>query len=132
MPQPDESTPWEAILEFRRDSENRALLIAFRRWLRQLARQSLPPAEVSGEIEHLMYEYQRHMRVQGMKINTGFWETVVTTGAKIAEDILKVKWADAAQAVFSLKHRRIQLLEAEFNAPGREVAYVLKSQRALG
>jgi hypothetical protein len=132
MPQPLESTPWEAIVEFRNDPDNRALLIAFRRWLRQFVRKPVVPAEVSEEIEYLMHEYERHMRVQGMKVNTGFWETVITTGAKLAEDILKVKWADAAHAVFSLKHRRIQLLEAESNAPGREVAYILKAQSGLG
>lgn len=66
-----------------------------------------------------------------MKVNAGVLETVVTAGAEIIENLIRLKFGRLAQALFAIKHRRIALLEAERSAPGREVAYIAKIRREL-
>jgi hypothetical protein len=59
-----------------------------------------------------------------MKVRAGAIETFVTTSADVLEGLLKVKWSDAARALFSLRRRHLQLLEAKRQAPGRQIAHL--------
>jgi hypothetical protein len=132
MPHPDEMTPWEAIIEFRQDPDASAKALGLRRWMRKIANESRPVGEIREELEWLLTEYERYMRLHRMKVNVGIVETVVTTTAELIEDITKLKFSHAASLPFVAKHRRIALLEAELQAPGREVAYISKAHAALG
>jgi hypothetical protein len=42
------------------------------------------------------------------------------------------KWGKAAEALFSLRRRRVALLEGELTAPGNEVAYIVKARETFG
>jgi hypothetical protein len=66
-----------------------------------------------------------------MKINTGVLETVVTTGAEVMGALASFKWGKAAEALFSLKRRKVALLEAELTAPGNAVAYIVKARETF-
>ena len=129
MPEPDSTTPWESILDFRRDSDTRALLVRFRRWLRNLGKQGLSPAEISEEIEYLHSEYENYMKVHALKVNRGIVQTFITMPFEMAENLIKLKWAAAARKLFTLGDCRVQLLEAELKAPGRDIAYLRSAQR---
>jgi hypothetical protein len=39
-----------------------------------------------------------------------------------AEDLVKVNWGKLAKGLFKCTHERVELREAEFKAPGRELA----------
>jgi hypothetical protein len=132
MPQPDDLTSWESIIEFREDAGSMQRLRGLRRWLSDMAKKPMSPREIVQELEYLLGEHEEHMRLHGMKANKGALETVVTVGAELAEDLVKFKWGKAAKLAFVLKHRKIQLLEAEAQAPGREVAYILRTRREFG
>src|SRR5688500_12214656 len=45
--------------------------------------------------------------------------------------ILDLEWLmdKIAKGLFSLKHKRIALMEAELTAPGNEIAYVIKARQ---
>lgn len=131
LPVPDELTSWEQILEFRNDPETMGKFLALRNWVNEVARAKLSPVEVEEKLEWLIYDYQRHLELNKLKNNVGTLEIVVVTGAEIIENLLKVNWGKAAKALFSLKQRRIALLEGEINSPGNEIAYILKAREMI-
>ena len=132
FPEPDEATPWEQIVEFRSDPDTRTQLLALRRWMSRVAQQDLSATEIADEIEWLVSEYQAHMRLHRMKITMGAVETVVTATAEALENVTKLRFGAVAKSVFFLKHRTIQLIEAERQAPGRELAYIIRARDHFG
>lgn len=94
----------------------------------EVARAELTPAEVEEKLEYLIDQYRRHMRLHRMKTNAGTLETIVTITAEVLGDLASFKWGKAAQALFSLKKRQVDLLEGELTAPGNEVAYIVKAR----
>lgn len=129
MPTLDDNTPWESILDFRSDPESRAKFLALRSWMSDIAKCNLKPNEMAQKIEWLVHEYESHLDLHKMKFNKGVLETIVTVGAEFLEDVMKIKWGKAAKILFTLQHRKIQMLEAEAKAPGREVAYIAKARK---
>ncbi len=131
LPVPDESTPWEQIIEYRSDPGSQSKFLALRHWMSEVARAELTPAEVEEKLEYLIDQYRRHMRLHRMKTNVGTLETIVTTGAEFLGNLVSFKWGKAAEALFSLKRRQVALLEGELTAPGNEVAYIVKAREAF-
>jgi hypothetical protein len=131
LPTPNESTPWEQIIEYRSDPDSRSRFLALRHWMSEVARAQLTPAEVEEKLVYLVDQYQKHMKLHRMKTNVCTFETIVTTGAEVLGDLVSFKWGKAAQALFSLKKRQVALLEGELTAPGNEVAYIVKAREAF-
>lgn len=128
LPLPDDSVPWEQIVEYRSDPESHHKFLALRHWMSDVARAALTPAEVEEKLEYLISEYQRHMELHHMKTNNSTLETLFSASAEIIGGLLSTKWSKVAQVLFSLKRRRVALLESELTAPGREVAYIVKAR----
>lgn len=126
LPTPDDTVPWEQIIEYRSDPDSRSHFLALRHWMSEVARAELTPAEVEEKLEYLIDKYQKHMKHHRMKTNTDTLETIVTTGAEVLGDLVSFKWGKAAEALFSIRRRRVALLEGELTAPGSEVAYIVK------
>jgi hypothetical protein len=131
LPIPDESTSWEQIVEYRSDPDSRSKFLALRHWMSEVARAELTPADVEEKLEYLIDQYQKHMRLHRIKTNTGTLETIVTTVAEFLGDLVSFKWGKAAEALFSLRRRRVALLEGELTAPGNEVAYIVKARETF-
>jgi hypothetical protein len=131
MPIPDDSTSWEQILEFRQDKDSRSKLIALRRWMRGVAKDSRSSTEIAEELEYLLHQYEGHMRLHRMKINAGTLESIATATGDIPHELLKLKLSSLVKPLCILGTRRVQLLEAELSCPGQEVAYVSKARRAF-
>lgn len=131
LPSPSETISWEQIIEYRSDPDSQSKFLALRHWMSEVARAELTPAEVEEKLEYLIDQYQQHMRLHRMKTNTGTLETIVTTSAEVLGDLANFKWGKAAQALFSLKHRKIALMEGELTSPGSEVAYIVKARETF-
>ena len=129
LPIPDDSVSWEQILDYHSDPDSRGKLTALRMWMSEVARSELTPREVEEKLEWLMHDYERHLKLHKMKYSTGTLETIVTVGAEFLENMVKFEWGKAAKALFAIKHRRIELLEAEMSAPGSEVAYLVEAKK---
>jgi hypothetical protein len=127
LPIPDDTTSWEQIIEFRSDPDSWNKFIDLRNWMSEVARAELKPNEVIEKLEYLMSQYQRHMEIHRMKANRGRLETIVVTSAEVLGDLASFKWGKAAEVIFSLTKRNIDLLEGELTAPGSEVAYIVKA-----
>ncbi|MDQ1557315.1 MAG: hypothetical protein QOD32_375 [Pyrinomonadaceae bacterium] len=125
LPLIDWSTPWEQIIEYRSDPESKGKFLALKNWINDIARAKLPAAEVEDKLEWLIHDYQQHLNLHKLKTKTGAFETVITSGAELVEDLVKIKWGKVAKMLFSLNHRKVALMEAELKSPGREIAYIL-------
>lgn len=132
LPVPDESTPWEDILNFRRDPDTSRKLLAIREWTREVATQGRDIAAVEDKLDYLLEEYRAHIKLHKLKYSAGALETIITTTAEVAESLVKFKWKALAETLFSIRKRRIALLEAEACAPGREVSYIIHTQSKFG
>lgn len=131
LPVPDDSTPWEQVIEYRSDPDSRSKFLALRHWMSEVARAELTHVEVEEKLEYLVDQYQKHMKLHRMKTNVGTLETIITTGAEVLGDLVSFKWGKAAEALFSLKKRQVALLEGELTAPGNEVAYIVKARESF-
>jgi hypothetical protein len=131
MPEPSDQTSLEEILQFRQDPESNKRMLDFRRWIHNLVTRGFGELEITEELEWLTQRYEEHMRLHGLRVNTGIVELTITTAAEIAEDLLKIRWGKLSKMLFSATRRKIDLLEAEMNAPGREIAYVVRAQKTF-
>jgi hypothetical protein len=50
--------------------------------------------------------------------------------AEALEDLAKIKWGKLTERLFT-RHRKVDMLEAELSAPGREIAYVVKARKSF-
>ena len=131
LPVPDERTSWEQILEFRSDPDSKSKFLDLRHWMSEMARAALTHAELEEKLEYLMSQYQRHTQLHKMKTNAGVLETTVVTTGEIVENLVKIKWGKLAKMFFSLKQRRLALLEGELTSPGSEIAYMIKTRETF-
>ena len=95
----------------------------------QAAKAQLTQREIEDNLEWLVFDYRRHLGLHKLKANMGAFETIVTVGAEFLESLAKVNWGKAAQLLFTFKHRKIELMEAEIKSPGSEVAYILETRK---
>jgi hypothetical protein len=128
LPVPDDSTPWQDILEYRNDPDSIGKFWALRNWMSDISRQQLTPFEVEEKLEHLLYEYQKHLKVHKIKTNRKSFEAIVVAAAEFLEDLANRRFSKLAKGLFTAKQRRIELLEGELNAPGKEVAYIVNTR----
>jgi len=124
VPEPSEETSWEQIIEFRNTPETEARMAGLRRWMSEIATKGLESSRMADELQYLLHEYEQYMRVQKMKILKGPLETILTVSGEIAESLAKVQWGRLGKLPFVIRQRRIQLLEAELSAPGREIGWL--------
>ncbi|MDD2921003.1 MAG: hypothetical protein PHQ36_01845 [Anaerolineales bacterium] len=124
LPLPNNETPWEQLIDYRNDPENQRNLLNLRRWIRKVSSENLQPAETEEELEWLINEFQNHMKIHRMKANTETLEVIVKAPLKL----LELEFSKITEPLFALKKRQINLMEAELNAPGREMAYIIKAK----
>jgi hypothetical protein len=128
LPEPDDATSWEQILDYRSDPDTAGKFLSLRNWMNEVVRGKLSPLEVEEKLEFLIYQYEQHVKLHKLKTNRGILESVVVASAEFLEDLVKFKWGKIAKGLFALKHRRVELMEGELKAPGNEIAYIVKAR----
>ena len=128
LPLPDNMTPWEQIVDYKNDPQSQKNLLALKMWIKKISSDKQTAQEIQEEIEWLMNEFEKNMQLHKMKSNVETVETIVKIPLDLLENVVKLKFSKLLEPIFSIKKRQISLLEAEMNAPGREIAYVLKAR----
>lgn len=124
LPIPSELTPWEQVLEFRSDRKVREHFVALRRWIDKTVPSDLSLKEVQGELDYLLNSYENYMRIHRIEFR---WELLrVILSAPAAA--IKCDWVKLASLPSDIAKCRINLLKAELNAPGREIAYLVRAR----
>jgi hypothetical protein len=125
LPSPDANTPWEKIIDYRKETDSRGKFYRFKNWLNNVANSNRTSNEIEDEIRELVFEYENYMKLHKIKLQTSSVETIITVAADVAEGLAKIKWGQAARALFSIRKNQIELFEKERGAPGREIAYLV-------
>jgi hypothetical protein len=99
--------------------------------MNEIARGELLPDEAEEKLEYLLSQYRRQIDIYKMKAATGALETFVNTSADVLGNLISFQWGKAAKALFSIRRRKIELLEGELTARGSEVAYIIKARNAF-
>ena len=138
LPMPDYSTPWEQIVEYRNDPDSRIKFSRLRKWMSKIAQIKNDPDEIEEEIETLVDDYSEHMRAHKIKTKLDTLKAIVVaetglftggwlTGVGTLPGIVGI----AATPLYSIKQRQFALTEEELRAPGKEIAYIVKSNETF-
>jgi hypothetical protein len=132
LPMPSELTPWEAILDFKADTEAQGYLQGLKVWMSDLARQKLTPNEASEKLDWLLFQHKKHMDMHKLSYRWGTLGGTFVAAAEILEDLAKIKWGKAAGAIVSIFDKRLELMKSELDNPAKEVSYIVKAQEQFG
>ncbi len=127
LPVPDDQCAWQDILDFR--MEEREKLWAFRRFLRALTTKAQTESEIQDDIEWTLNEYAQAMKVHNLKASQSFVDVFLIAPLEIIENLVKFNWSKLAKGLLSVNKRKVELLEAEMKAAGRECAYVFDARK---
>jgi hypothetical protein len=127
FPSPDEDCAWQDVIDFRTECADKQW--GFRRFLKTLATKHQSEAEIRDDIEWMVSEYTKAMALHNLKASKTFFETYIIPAIEVIEDLAKLNWAKLAKLGVSAKQRRIELLESEMKAPGRECAYIFEARK---
>jgi hypothetical protein len=130
LPAPDATCAWDDLLNFKAELHDKQW--AFRRFVHALALKRHSESEVRDEIEWMVNEYSKAMKIHNLKASPAFFEAYVIPGLEFVEDLVKLKWSKIAKGFMAVKKRKVELLEAEMKAPGRECAYVFDARKRFG
>jgi hypothetical protein len=124
LPVPNDECSWQEIIEFKEALRDKQW--GFRRFLNALATKRQIEAEIRDEIEWTVNEYAKEMDRFKMKRSVGFMEAYIIPTVEALESF---RPSSFLKGLVSIKKRRIELLEAEAKAPGRECAYVFDARK---
>jgi hypothetical protein len=127
IPIPDDKTPWEAIFDFKNDSDNKGRMVALRKWVNKIVKSNVSAAEMRDEIDDLLYRYRKSLDIHKIKHRNGTLQTIVVGSAEILENVLTFKFSKIAKELFSVNQSKVDLMNLELNAPGNELAYIYQT-----
>jgi hypothetical protein len=129
LPVPTETVSFEDILEFQRDNTNRERIRRLRRWIRQFGSTPRNELEAKQEIEDLLADYKRGMRLNKIEYRSGVVESLVVGTAEVLENLAKLRFGALAKQLFSVGTQKVKLLKAEASTKGGELAYIYHAAR---
>jgi hypothetical protein len=128
LPVPSDDVPWEQIIDFRDDPDNRRRFQDLQYWMRRMVQEGMSDRDISNDLDYQIRRYEDYMRVQKLKFRRVSFRTLISVPAGIVEDILHARFRSALDMLFSVKDIGVELAEAELGAPGRNLAYVVKAR----
>jgi hypothetical protein len=137
LPMPSEQTPWEAILDFKADTEAQGYLQGLKVWMGEVARQKLTANEARDKLDWLLFQHQKHLKVHKLSVRRGILGSTFVAGAEIlgnlADLTTTLKWVKSAVgAAVSISDRKLELMKAELSNPAKEITYIVKAQEQFG
>jgi hypothetical protein len=130
MPIPEQDTPWERIVDFRSDPGSSDKFVRFRRWATYLSTHPEEIAELNGQLDWMLYDYAKHMEFYKMKTRQSLFEVLVSIPVELILGLPKAL-LELAKPDFALKKREYELIEADLNAPGKEIAYLYDARQSF-
>ncbi len=97
--------------------------------MQDISRQDYSKKEISDRIDHLLHEYEQHLKFHRLKYTHGTFRVFMTTASEILEGLVRLKFSKVTETLFSLSEKKLDLFEAELSAPGREIAYISNAKQ---
>ena len=130
IPLPTKNTPWEAIIDFRKDESTRLKYLALMNWINELANSPLTANELNEKLEYLYLDYKRSFERHRLKATTGVLE--IFTAATIGFFTSNVPAAlNLASNIVRVGTTVLNLQEEEGKLPGKEIAYIYHANKTF-
>ena len=130
LPSPDANCAWDDVMAFKAEMHDKQW--AFRRFMKTLATKRQTEAEIRDDLEWSLNEYTKAMALHKIKASQSFVDVFVITPLEILENLVKFNWSKIAKSALQVRKRKVELMEAEMKAPGRECAYVFEARKRFG
>ena len=137
IPVAHESVSWEDLLAFKAEETAQVYHARLRQWIQQHANNEISVRELAGEIEAQTKEFEFFMSKHHVVKSMTTIELLIKAGAVGAiagfgvSEQAAVVGAVGSILVTATKHRA-ELLQAEMQAPGAELAYMVKARERFG
>jgi hypothetical protein len=130
FPVPGPLSAWEDIFDFKK--EVHAKQWDFRRFLSSLATKQRSETEARDEFEWMLNEYREGMKKRRIKIVESAVAALVVPAIDLIFNTSGNHTPALVAAGLAINKLRVELLEGEMKAPGRECAYVFEAQKRFG
>ena len=131
IPIANENTPWEDILNFKKDPDNIGRLATLRNWNHKVLKSNYSVLELKDEVESLMYYYEKSLQIHKIKYYKTIGETVFAGGLEVIENVAKFKGSEISKKYFEVRRIQAELLSIELNAPGKELAFIQRAKEVF-
>jgi len=131
IPEPEISTPWEKIIEFRTDDNLKNKYLALINWINKAANSSSSLSDLKDEYEYLYSDYLKHFKLHKLKYNNTLLEVIVTAGAGMLLALQTGAFVPAFKNLLQMNLSHIKLMEEEGKLPGKEIAYIYHLKQHL-
>lgn len=121
---PDERTSWEDVFALKQDSDLQDRARKLRFWAIKTAKSETSLSVVEEQLADLLSDYERYLRAHRLKYSTMTLGAVITQGAELIEDVLKLRLGKVAGRFFSATKIKADMTLSEMKAPGRELSVV--------
>lgn len=132
MPILDNSTLWEKVVEFKSDPDNVGKFAGLKVWMNKAISSGASISEIKDELDYLLYQYRKSLELHKIKYHSGTLQRIVVGTAELIENAARLKFSNIAKGLFSAHQEKVDLLQAEFTAPGKEIAFIYQAQKTFG
>jgi hypothetical protein len=126
-----EGSAWQEIMEFKASSDARQRLLRFHIWVSDLAKGGLSYAEAQDKLAYLKQEYVDAIARAKLQWRWSMLRCFVTAVPGAVEAFFHAKFKEMLEPLFRLVEIQTELSKAEREAPGRELAYIVRASEAL-
>lgn len=127
LPIPSDKTPWENIFEYKSDKDSIGKFSALKVWMNKSLKSENSIQEIKDELDVLIYEYEKSLSIHKIQYERGIFQALIIGSAELLENTVKFKFSNIAKGVFSVTKEKADLLKAELESPGKEIAYIVNS-----
>ena len=127
FPTIEKNIPWKELSEFKKEFKTERW--GLKNWINDISKQDLTASELEDKLTYEIEILRKRYKLLNKKGNNSILKITFLTTAKITQDILRLKFGDAVEKIFSINEKRISLLEEEINMPNKELSYLIKVEQ---
>jgi hypothetical protein len=132
LPIPTGNESYERLLDFRSEASVRESRLSLFRWAVTAARTEQNTAHIEEELEHLMIEYERLLKLHELSFTYATAELGIVMPLEVIENAIKLRWGAIAKQLFAVKQKHVDYLVKSASIPGREIRFLCEVARRFG
>ncbi len=128
IPEPDLSTSWEQIIEYRSDEDVKNRYLALINWVNKVASSNNSLSEIKEEYDYLYSDYMKHFKLHKLKYNNSTMEVIINSTVNLIANIATGNYTSSIKDAFQFNIKNANLLKEEMQLPGKEIAYIFHTK----
>lgn len=132
IPEPNNSTSWEQIIEYRSDLDVKNKYLALMNWVNKVSNSNMKLSEIKDEYDYLYNDYMKQFKLHKMKFNSSKLEIILNASVNFLANIATGNYTTSMKDLFQFNVKNAQLLQEESKLPGKEIAYIYHTSLKFG